>query len=152
MSIAAETAGTTAPAPTPHPERAAARGRRQSPLTLVPAGQADARRAPFIAVVVVLLVAGLLSLLMLNTVLARGAFTLHSLKVQDRVLTDREQALQREVERLRAPQNLAAAAIKLGMVPSGPPAFLRLPDGAVLGAPVPAEKPVEVATKNPVRR
>jgi hypothetical protein len=154
VSIAAEMAGTTAaaPSPPPPPERAAARSRRQSPLTLVPSGQVDARRAPFVAVVVVLLVAGLLVLLVLNTVLARDAFTLHSLKIQDRVLTDREQALQREVERLRAPQELAAAAIALGMVQSGPPAFLRLPDGAVLGTPVPAEEPVEAAPKKPVRR
>ncbi len=148
MSVAAGLASPTRPDPRRERDRAAPI-RRRTPLQLVPAGRASpvvSARMPFVAMVVSLLVAGLLGLLMLNTVLARDAFTLYSLKVEDRVLTDREQALQREVESLRSPQNLAAQAEKLGMVQAGPPAFLRLPDGVVLGAAEPAEAPVPAAS------
>jgi len=117
---------------------------RRPSLALVPAGARRARtsRTPFAAVVVALLAAGLLGLLVLNTALAQDAFRLHTLKQDSRALEDREQVLTREVEALRAPQALAARATALGMVQAGPPAFLRLPDGTVLGADIPAPAPV----------
>jgi len=108
----------------------------------VPAGSAALPRTTFVILLVSLLIGGLIGLLMLNTVLARDAFVLDSLKADGRELADREQALQREVELLRAPQSLAVRATELGMVQAGPPAFLRLADGAVLGAPVPGAAPV----------
>ncbi|GAC1440416.1 MAG: hypothetical protein NVSMB55_04980 [Mycobacteriales bacterium] len=106
-------------------------------LRLVANRRSHAAKAPFIAVVVGVLALGLLTLLLLNTVLAQDAFRLHSLQVQSRLLADQEQGLQREVEQVQSPQSLAARAIALGMVPGGPPAFLRLSDGKVLGAAVP---------------
>ena len=108
--------------------------RRRPALRLVAAVRTDAPRAPFVAVVVCLLVAGLLGLLVLNTVLAKDAFTLHTITLDSRTLADREQTLSREVEDLRSPQALADRAAQFGMVQAGPPAFLRLPDGAILGA------------------
>ncbi|MGI8536704.1 MAG: hypothetical protein ACR2K2_09440 [Mycobacteriales bacterium] len=153
MSVAAGLASPMTPDPRRKPDRLAPT-RRRTPLQLVPTRRAISSRTPFVAMVVSLLVAGLLGLLMLNTVLARDAFTLYGLKVENRGLTDREQALQREVESLRSPQNLAAQAESLGMVPAGPPAFLRLPDGAVLGVPEAAEvnKPAEAASPAKVRQ
>ncbi len=115
----------------------AAAGRAQPSLELVPTAGSALPRATFVVLLVSLLVGGLIGLLMLNTVLARDAFVLDSFKERGRALADREQALEREVELLRSPQSLAVRATELGMVPAGPPAFLRLPDGAVLGAPVP---------------
>lgn len=112
-------------------------------LRLVPQARATAAgRAPFAAVVVALLAAGLLGLLALNTVLAEGAFSLHALQQQSRGLALREQVLQRQVEALRAPASLAQRAGALGMVEGGPPAHLRLSDGAVLGTPVAGLAPV----------
>ena len=108
-------------------------------LRLVAARRSSAARAPFIAVVVVILAAGLLGLLLLNTVLAQDAFALHALQVQGRVLSDQEQSLQREVEQLQSPQSLAARATAQGMVPGGTRAFLRLSDGKVLGVAMPGE-------------
>ncbi|MBK5308059.1 MAG: hypothetical protein JJD92_15345 [Frankiaceae bacterium] len=108
-------------------------------LRLVATRRSSAARAPFIAVVVGILAVGLLLLLLLNTVLAQDAFRLHSLQVQGRQLADQEQALQREVERLQSPASLANRAGALGMVPGGPPAFLRLADGKVIGAAVPGQ-------------
>ncbi len=118
--------------------------RRRPALKLVAGVRNETPRAPFIAVVVALLVAGLLGLLVLNTVLAKDSFTLFALNQDTRVLVDREQSLAREVEALRAPQALAAKAAALGMVQAGPPAFLRLPDGAILGSASPALPPPAV--------
>ena len=141
--------------------------RSASYLRLVATRRSTAARAPFVAVVVLILAAGLLGLLLLNTVLAQDAFRLHALQLQARVLADQEQALQRDVERLQSPQVLAAKASALGLVPAGPPVFLRLSDGKVLGVPaegragagkamfgpgVPAAtKPTPAVTKPPAR-
>ena len=136
------TAGSAAaPALAPAVGRAAAGAR--AVLTVVPRARAEASapRLPFAVAVVGLLVAGLIGLLVLNTVLGKDAFRLHELQVQGRQLADREQSLTREVEALRSPSSLAAKASALGMVPAGPPAFLRLPDGAVLGSAEPALAP-----------
>ena len=127
------------------PGAGALAARRRATLALVAPLRADVSRVPFVAVVVSLLAAGLLGLLMLNTVLAQGSFALFNLRADARVLADREQALLREVEALRSPEALAAKATDLGMVQSGQPTFLRLPDGAILGADVPAELPESVA-------
>ena len=129
--------------------------RRRPPLALVPARRPGAAagaalgRTPFVVVVVALLAAGLLGLLLLNAVLAQDAFRLHALKQDRRALSDTEQVLRREVEALRAPEALAARAGALGMVPAGPPAFLRLPDGVVLGAGDVADAPAVAGAPEP---
>lgn len=119
---------------------------RATALRLVPQGRPRAARAPFAVLVVALLAGGLLGLLGLNTVLAQDAFRLHSLQVEGKQLSAREQVLQREVQDLQAPAALSQQATALGMVPGGPPAFLRLPDGAVLGQPMPAAAPAPAPT------
>ena len=113
---------------------AAAGPRRSASLGLVPQRRSTAAKAPFVVAVVGLLVAGLLGLLLLNTVVAQNAFRLHDLQQQGRVLGDREQALAKQVQALQAPGAISDRALALGMVPGGVPVFLRLPDGAVLGA------------------
>lgn len=144
MSAAAARA-TARPAPRATPRTPRTAGQRVSHLRLVVARRSSAARAPFLAVVVLIMAIGMLGLLLLNTVLAQDAFRLHALQLQGRALADQEQALQREVDRLQSPQSLAARAAALGMVPGGPPAFLRLADGQVLGAAVPGAVPPPVA-------
>ena len=134
MSLAANLPRT---APEPSPAL-----RRRAAFTVVTGEEAATPRAPFAFAVVALLVSGLIGLLVLNTVLGKDAFKLHALQVEGRQLADREQVLTREVESLRAPSALAEKAAAMGMVQAGPPAFLRLPDGTVLGAPVPAQAPL----------
>ena len=112
--------------------------RPQRYLRLVTQRRSQAARAPFVLVVVALLLTGLLGLLVLNTVLAQDAFRLHKLQVDARTLADREQALQRQVSDLQSPHALAARATSLGMVPGGSPTFLRLSDGKILGRAEPA--------------
>jgi hypothetical protein len=95
--------------------------------------------------VLTLLIAGLGSLLLLNTLLAQGSFVVHDLDRQVAALGDREQALEHRVATLAAPKRLARQAASIGMVPSQNPAFLRVSDGRVLGVPVSASGPVSVA-------
>jgi hypothetical protein len=87
-----------------------------------------------------LLAGGLVALLMLNTAMAEGSFTLHRLQATSGELADTEDALTQAIDAQRSPANLAARAAKLGMVPADSAAFLRLSDGKVLGVAKPAEK------------
>jgi hypothetical protein len=102
-------------------------------LRIVPQRRSSAAKAPFVVVLVSLLVGGLLGLLLLNTLIAQGSFRLHDLSNQGRALELRQQDLQRQVQALQAPAELAHRAAALGMVPGNAPAFLRLSDGKVLG-------------------
>ncbi len=90
---------------------------------------------PFVGLVSMLLVAGVAGLLLLNTSMQQASFTATSLEEQASVLDAEEQSLQMQLEMLRDPQKVAARAKGLGMVPAGNPAFIRLPDGKVLGKP-----------------
>ena len=116
--------------------------RRRAVLTVVPVREVTRPRAPFVVAVVSLLVTGLIGLLRLNTVLGKDPFHLFELRSENRALLDQEQVLVREVEMLRSPSTIAEKAAGLGMVPAGPPAFLRLPDGAVLGSAEAAQAPL----------
>jgi len=110
------------------------------PLRVVPARAGQPGSAMFAALCMLLLIGGLMGLLMLNTSMAEGSFTLHRLQATSGELTDTEQALTAAIDAQEAPANLAARAAKLGMVPADSAAFLRLSDGAVLGVAKPAEK------------
>jgi hypothetical protein len=86
----------------------------------------------------ILLAAGLIGLLLLNTALAQGSFTLHDLRASSDQLTDVQDSLNQSVEASRSPANLASRAVSMGMVPAQSAAFLRLSDGAVFGVATPA--------------
>jgi len=107
-----------------------------------PVSRGRAPRAPFVMVVILLLVAGLGGLLLLNVLLAQGSFTVQDLTRQVADLSDREQALQQRVAALDSPKRLARQASAMGMVPVVNPAFLRERDGRILGDPVTAVAPV----------
>ncbi len=93
---------------------------------------------------VALLGGGLLMLLLLNISIGKGAYELTELQSTQSRLSENRQALAEQIEAQSAPQRLAAAAKKLGMVPAPVPAFVTLPDGSVEGMPAvaqPAPKP-----------
>ncbi|MCC3772107.1 septum formation initiator family protein, partial [Streptomyces sp. UNOC14_S4] len=115
----------------------AARSRSSRLGRLRATGPAGARRTPFVFLVVVLLGSGLISLLVLNSALNQGSFELTKLQRKTTELTDEQQALQQDVDRLAAPDALERRARELGLVPGGNPAFLA-PDGTVRGEPSPA--------------
>jgi hypothetical protein len=83
--------------------------------------------------VVIVLTAGLIGLLLLNTGLQRGAYRVSALQARADGLTVREQQLQREVSHLGQPQRIAREAVRLGMVQNVSPAFLDLRTGRTLG-------------------
>ncbi|MGN6334048.1 MAG: hypothetical protein ACTHOD_20735 [Motilibacteraceae bacterium] len=123
---------------------------RRTPLRTVPTGAGiGARRAargPFVLLVGLLLSAGLIGLLLLNTALGQGSFALHDLNRRADQLDDQAQALQRQLAKAESPAQLAARAHALGMVPSENPAFVRAADGKVLGVPKPGQAPPATAT------
>jgi hypothetical protein len=122
------------------------------PLRVVPPRAIRPARTPFVLLVTGLLSLGLIALLLLNTALAEGSFTLSALQRDQAVLAGRAQALEQDLARLQAPQRLADQARALGMVPAGNPVFLTTPDGKILGEPKPgvaAPKPAKPAAKRP---
>ena len=110
--------------------------------------------ATFGIICVTLLAAGLLGLLLLNTALAQGSFTLHDLRATSDQLTDTQEALSQSLAASKSPANLASKAAGMGMVPAQSAAFLRLSDGKVIGVARPAKRApgftVVRTTKSPV--
>lgn len=126
--------------PNPQQPRPQQSGPQRPPLRLVRARPVLAPRTPFVVVLLTVGGLGLLTLLLLNTVVAQDAFRLYELQATGVELSEREQQLQNEVDTLESPALLAQRARRLGMVASGDPLFLQLPDGRVLGAGPSTEK------------
>ncbi|MGY1639412.1 hypothetical protein ACI78V_22425 [Geodermatophilus sp. SYSU D00742] len=125
----------TGPVPRPAPAPPATRVRRAVLGT---------RRAPFVLLVVGMLVATTLGLLILNTAIAVNSLKATQLAAAN---ADREQEVERLEQRVVAGGTaaaLAAAATAAGLVPAGPAGHLVIgEDGTVTlrGEPVPAEAP-----------
>ena len=97
-----------------------------------------ASRGVFALVVTGLLGVGMILILVINTSLAQGAFTISELQAEQATLSQQEQTLSEQVAAAAAPENLEQQARSLGMVPSENPVFLSVPSGKVLGNPKPA--------------
>lgn len=109
-----------------------------TPRLRVVTGATPRRGAAFGIICVTLLAAGLIGLLLLNTALAQGSFTLHDLKATSGELSDKADVLTQSLEASKSPANLAAKAVSMGMVPAQSAAFLRISDGRVFGVAKPA--------------
>jgi hypothetical protein len=97
---------------------------RRPGLRVLPGGRTRAPRAPFVVLVLLILGAGLVGLLLLNTGLQQGSFELRDLQRETRLLRDERAALAQEVSRRSAPAGLAELAGSLGMVPAGSREYL----------------------------
>lgn len=100
-----------------------------------------ARRAPFAMLVLGLIAGGMCTLLALNTASAANEVARHDIAAKDQSVAAQLVQLENQVQASAAPQNLAAAAAALGMVPAGNPGFLEIgKDGTVrvLGSPAAA--------------
>jgi len=104
-------------------------------LTVVPRRRVAVGRAPFLALVSMLLLGGVVGLLLFNTSMQQASFATTALEQQATRLAAREQSLSMDLDRLRNPQRIAGAAQRLGMVQACSPAFLQLGSGRVTGAP-----------------
>jgi hypothetical protein len=92
-------------------------------------------RTRFVFLIVGLLGGGLLCLLMINTVLAAGAFRITALQQGNVPLAQRVQALQAQVAAQESPYSLAQRAAALGMVVQPRLHFLNLGTGRLQSQP-----------------
>jgi hypothetical protein len=124
--------GTTQPAPP-------ARDDKRPRLRVAPPAPVSAPRAPFVALVLVLVLIGVIGILVLNTRIAENAFKLDALRTKQSTLDRDEERLRSDLASKESPVTLASRAKQLGLVPSRTPAFLLLPDGTKLEMPGPSK-------------
>ncbi|MEU0080221.1 hypothetical protein [Micromonospora tulbaghiae] len=120
-------------------ERTRVTGTPAPRLRVAPPAPIRVPRAPFVALILVLVVGGVLGILAVNTKINENAFKLEKLQQQQAKLDVDEQELKKEIAKQKAPGNLTANARKLGLVESEDPAYIRLPDGQTIGVPHPAQ-------------
>ena len=107
-------------------------------LRVAPPAPISAPRAQFVAVVVAMVVAGVFGILLINTKTNENTFEIDRLQEQQSALNNQEQQLRREIAAYDNTGNLDAAARMLGLVKAESPAYIRLPDGKIIGVPRPA--------------
>ena len=73
-------------------------------------------RAPFVVLVLLVVVGGVLGILLLNTKINENAFVLHELRQQQVELDQRQERLEQEIAQASSTAQLAAAARRLGLV------------------------------------
>jgi hypothetical protein len=118
-------------------------------LTVVPRLRSEAPRVPFVTLVSLLLVAGVVGLLLFNTSMQQKAFAATALENRASDLASKEQTLRMELDELRNPQAVAERAQGLGMVPATNPAFIKLADGSIVGEPEPATTESRIDVRPP---
>lgn len=118
-------------------------------LRVAPPAPINAPRAPFIALVVGVVVAGVVGILLINTKTAENSFELDTLQKQQSQLDAQQQALENEIAANNMPGSLDAAARRLGLVKADSPAYIRLPDGKVFGVPKPGSGKPAVTAQDP---
>ena len=114
---------------------------RRARLTVVPRPRTRPRapRVPFVTLVTVLLLAGVVGLLLFNTSMQQASFRATALEEQAADLTAQEEALRTELQELRDPQHVAEQAHVRGMViPTGAACVVDLAGGGLSGTCAPA--------------
>ena len=106
-------------------------------LTVVPRVRTRAPRVPFVTLVSLVLVGGIVGLLLFNTSMQQASFAASSLQEQADTLAAREQTLRMELDELRNPQRVALEAQEMGMVIPAAPVFLDLKTGKTSGVRTP---------------
>ena len=127
-------------------------------LRVVPLRRTRAPKVPFVALVSLLLVGGVVGLLMFNTSMQQASFAATALQAEATALDNRQQTLEMELEQMRDPQRVAQAAQRMGMVIPADAGYVQ-PDGTVVGRPTAAppagrlrlepRAPVKPAVLNP---
>jgi len=102
----------------------------------MPQGQATTKRFAWILITFASL--GMLALLFVHIKSSEAAFQKQQLQIELSNLVSQQQGLERIVISTESPENLVKAAYRMGMVPAGSPAFIRLSDRKVLGTPMAA--------------
>jgi hypothetical protein len=126
-------------------DRSAAESRRK--LRVAPPLPVTVARAPFVAMLLFVVVAGVVGILVLTTMINANQFRLNDLQSKQAGLNQQEQQLQQNLAQQESPGSLVAAAHKLGLVPAGTLAYIQMPDGSVVGVPQPAAKTPSVTAQ-----
>ncbi|MDP4589210.1 MAG: hypothetical protein NWS06_02655 [Candidatus Nanopelagicales bacterium] len=100
----------------------------------VPQGRASKRT--FVFIILGMIIAGMMTLLYVNTLAAQASFQKYELQIQLSKMTAQEQAIASTVLLGESPGMLLESAKTMGMVPAQTPVFLRLSDREILGTPV----------------
>ena len=111
---------------------------RPARLTVAPPAPVMAPRAPFVALVLVLVITGVVGILVLNTKIAENAFVLDDLHRKQSSLDRDEQRLKSDIAKQESPAYLATRASQFGLGRTTSPASLLLPDGTKLEMPGPS--------------
>ena len=123
-------------------------GTRPVPRTSRP--RARSSRTPFILLLVGLLGGALVSLLVISTTLAQGAFRITSLQEQNANLAREQQTLTNEVAQAGNPAVIARKAEQLGMRPNPHLGFIDQKTGKIIvGKPSRAEAAINVPGYTP---
>jgi hypothetical protein len=125
--MSTSTASAVAGAPTPTPR-----------LRQVSSQPTQLARIPFLVMLSVVLAAGMVGVLILNTVIQGQSSTLRDAQNQATALANEQAALETQVDQLRSVTYLMQAASAVGMRPNPDAVVLRLSDGTVFGTPTPA--------------
>lgn len=137
-------------------------------LTVVPRARprsGAAPRVPFLMLVSMVLLVGVVGLLLFNTNMQQASFHGSALEKEAKALAAQEQTLKQQVSMLRSPQRIATAAQRQGMGIPTSTKQLSLADGTVTGAGAPvtpqdrlrlrgraAPKPADIAPRTRVVR
>ena len=108
------------------------------------ASKRRARLGIFAIVCLAIATVGLVSMLIVNTMLASGAFTVSELQAEKALLLEQEQQLTEEIAIASSPLLLEERARAMGMVPQDAPAFIDLESGEIVGNTVPQPEPIVV--------
>jgi cell division protein FtsB len=122
-------------------------------LTVVPRVRTRAPRVPFMTLVSLVLVGGIVGLLLFNTSMQQASFTASALETEADTLAAREQTLRMELDDLRNPQRVATQAQAMGMVIPSNPVFLDLATGKTTGVRTPAtrENAIQLQPPAPIK-
>jgi len=101
-----------------------------APDLRVEPGQRTSGRG-FIVILALIVFFNILTLLVINTLMTQDAFVLENLKQQNRTLVDQRDAIVNETNVLASPDQLAAAAKKLGMTPATKINYLDLSQSSI---------------------
>jgi hypothetical protein len=137
----ARTGTRSTPRPHPRPELRLVPGVTATRPRRRPASLLRHRRAPFVLLVVALLVGTTLALLVLNTAIAVDSLKATQLRADNAARSEEVQRLQRQVVSGSTPAEIARAAVAAGLVPAGAAGHLVIqPDGSTVlrGTPEPA--------------
>ncbi|GIF37764.1 hypothetical protein [Actinoplanes xinjiangensis] len=120
-------------------------------LWVAPPLPVRAPRATFAAAIIAVVLVGVVGILLINTKTMEQSFRLDALRKEKSALDQRQHDLERQIVDASGPGKLHAAANRLGLVRADKPAVIWLPNGDIVGMPVPGKGPTAPTTDDGLR-